>query len=135
MGIFRRTADFLDETCVDVATVSMVVPMPGTPTFRRLNADGRILTTDWSKYDGKKHCVFEPARMSPRELEAGTEWVARRFYSTRSIVARLAGSRAECGGIFPGTSATCSPVFGTPGHPGIRQNPELAAEHVNNGSV
>jgi len=94
VGIFRRTADFLDETCVDVATVSMVVPMPGTPTFRRLNADGRILTTDWSKYDGKKHCVFEPARMSPRELEAGTEWVARRFYSTRSIVARLAGSRA-----------------------------------------
>jgi hypothetical protein len=72
----------------------MVVPMPGTPTFRRLNADKRILTTDWGKYDGKKHCVFEPALMSPRELEAGTEWVARRFYSPRSIVRRLAGSRA-----------------------------------------
>src|SRR4029453_11104079 len=41
-GIFRRTADFLDEACVDVATVSMVVPMPGTPTFRRLKAEGRI---------------------------------------------------------------------------------------------
>jgi radical SAM superfamily enzyme YgiQ (UPF0313 family) len=93
-GIFRRTAAFLDEACVDVATVSMVVPMPGTPTFRRLQADGRILTTDWSRYDGKKHCVFQPALMSPRELEAGTEWVARRFYSTRSIVRRLAGSRA-----------------------------------------
>jgi radical SAM superfamily enzyme YgiQ (UPF0313 family) len=92
--IFRRTAAFLDEACVDVATVSMVVPMPGTPTFRRMNADGRILTTDWSKYDGKKHCVFQPERMSPRELEAGTEWVARRFYSVRSIVRRLAGSRA-----------------------------------------
>jgi len=94
VGIFRRTAAFLDEACVDVATVSMVVPMPGTPTFRRLNADSRILTTDWSRYDGKKHCVFEPALMSPRELEAGTEWVARRFYSTRSIVRRLSGSRA-----------------------------------------
>ena len=94
VGIFRRTAAFLDEACVDVATVSMVVPMPGMPTFRRLNADSRILTTDWSRYDGKKHCVFEPALMSPRELEAGTEWVARRFYSTRSIVRRLSGSRA-----------------------------------------
>jgi radical SAM superfamily enzyme YgiQ (UPF0313 family) len=94
VGIFRRTADFLDETCVDVATLSMVVPMPGTPTFRRLDADKRILTTDWSKYDGKKHCVFEPARMSPRELEAGTEWVGRRFYSARSIARRLAGSQA-----------------------------------------
>jgi radical SAM superfamily enzyme YgiQ (UPF0313 family) len=93
-GIFRRTADFLDEARVDVATVSMVVPMPGTPTFRRLHAEGRILTTDWSRYDGKRHCVFEPARMSPAELEAGTEWVARRFYSPRSIARRLAGSRA-----------------------------------------
>jgi len=94
VGIFRRTADFLDEACVDVATVSMVVPMPGTPTFRRLNADRRILTTDWSRYDGKKHCVFEPARMSPTELEAGTEGVARRFYSPQSIFRRLAGSQA-----------------------------------------
>src|SRR5215471_431313 len=93
-GIFRRTAHFLDDAYVDVATVSMVVPMPGTPTFRRLNADGRILTTDWSKYNGKKHCVFEPALMSPQTLEAGTEWVARRFYSLRSITRRLSHSGA-----------------------------------------
>jgi radical SAM superfamily enzyme YgiQ (UPF0313 family) len=93
-GIFRRTAEFLDEACVDVATISMVVPMPGTPTFRRFQAEGRILTTDWSKYDGKKHSVFEPALMSPSELEAGTEWVARRFYSPRSIARRLRGSGA-----------------------------------------
>jgi radical SAM superfamily enzyme YgiQ (UPF0313 family) len=101
VGIFRRTADFLDEVCVDVATVSMVVPMPGTPTFRRLKAEKRILTTDWSRYDGKKHCVFEPALMSPRELEVGTEWVARRFYSPRSIIRRLAGSRAGVWWNFP----------------------------------
>src|SRR5499433_783658 len=93
VGIFRRTAEFLDDACVDVTTLSMVVPMPRTPTFRRLHGEGRILTTDWSKYDGKKHCVFEPARMSPAELEAGTEWVARRFYSPRSIARRLASSR------------------------------------------
>jgi radical SAM superfamily enzyme YgiQ (UPF0313 family) len=94
VGIFHRTAAFLEDACVDVATVSMVVPMPGTPTFRQLSADRRILTTDWSRYDGKRHCVFEPARMSPRQLEVGTEWVARRFYSPRSIVRRLSGSRA-----------------------------------------
>jgi radical SAM superfamily enzyme YgiQ (UPF0313 family) len=92
-SLFRRTVEFLEETSVDVATMSMVVPMPGTPTFRRWQAVGRILTTDWSKYDGKKHCVFEPSLMSPAELEAGTEWVARRFYSPRSIVYRLGRSR------------------------------------------
>jgi hypothetical protein len=32
------------------------LPSPG--------AEGRILDDDWSKYDGKKHCVFAPALMS-----------------------------------------------------------------------
>jgi hypothetical protein len=32
--------------------------------------------------------------MSAAQLEAGTEWVARHFYSPRSIARRLAGSRA-----------------------------------------
>jgi radical SAM superfamily enzyme YgiQ (UPF0313 family) len=94
IGIFRRTAEFLEEAGVDVATVSMVVPMPGTPTFQRMKVDGRIFTTDWSKYDGKKHCVFQPALMSREELERGTEWVAQRFYSPHSIVRRLSRSRA-----------------------------------------
>ena len=48
MGIFRRTAEFLDEACVDVATVSMVVPMPGhsdlsSPECRRKNPDHRLV--------------------------------------------------------------------------------------------
>jgi radical SAM superfamily enzyme YgiQ (UPF0313 family) len=92
-GIFRRTVEFLEEASVDVTTMSMVVPMPGTPTFQRWQAEGRILTTDWSKYDGKKHCVFRPARMSPEELVAGTEWASRRFYSLGSIARRMWGSR------------------------------------------
>jgi radical SAM superfamily enzyme YgiQ (UPF0313 family) len=91
--IFERTLAFLERTCVDVATVSMVVPMPGTPVFRRLEAEGRILTRDWSRYDGKRHCVFRPKHMTPDELVAGTEWAARRFYSLGSIARRLAGSR------------------------------------------
>lgn len=92
-SIFERTLAFLERARVDVATVSMMIPMPGTPVFRRLEAEGRILTRDWSRYDGKKHCVFRPLHMTPAELVAGTEWVARRFYSLASIARRLAGSR------------------------------------------
>jgi len=73
----------------------MVVPMPGTPSYRKLEGEGRILTRDWSQYDGKQHCVYQPARMSPEELVAGTEWAARRFYSWGSIARRLRESR--CG--------------------------------------
>src|SRR5262249_49968190 len=76
-----------------------------------------ILTTDWSRYDGKKHCVFQPALMSPRELEAGAEWGARRFYSTRSNVRRPPGSRAGGWGNLPRDGGYMPPGGWTSGPP------------------
>src|SRR5262249_6547450 len=119
-GIFRRTAEFLDEAGVDVAPVSMVVPMPGTPTFRRLHADGRILTTDWSKYDGKKHCVFEPAHVARRArsrdgvgraalLFAAIDRPAARGLARGALVEPAAQPRLHARGPWP-----------TGLHPGIR---------------
>jgi hypothetical protein len=66
---------------------------PNTPLFRRLDGEGRILTRDWSKYNGKKDVVFQPALMSPRELFMGMECAARQFYSLPSIFERMARSR------------------------------------------
>jgi radical SAM superfamily enzyme YgiQ (UPF0313 family) len=91
--IFRDTLDFFRDIAIDSATISVLIPFPNTPLFRRLDAEGRILTRDWSKYDGKKHVVFQPARMSPEELLMGTEWMARRFYSAGSIAERMWKSR------------------------------------------
>ena len=71
----------------------MLIPFPNTPVFQRLEAEGRILTRDWSKYNGKKDVVFQPALMSPHELLMGMEWAARQFYSLPSIVERMARSR------------------------------------------
>ncbi len=95
VSIFERTVEFMHRVALDVATVSVVVPMPGTPLFRRLWREGRILTTDWSKYNGKKDVVFRPKRMTPEQLLMGTEWAARQFYSWKSILNRLSSSR--CG--------------------------------------
>jgi radical SAM superfamily enzyme YgiQ (UPF0313 family) len=92
-SIFRRTVEFYREAAVDSATIGILVPFPGTPLFRRLEAEGRILTRDWSQYDGKKHVVFQPALMSPTELLLGTEWAARQFYAPASILERLWRSR------------------------------------------
>jgi radical SAM superfamily enzyme YgiQ (UPF0313 family) len=94
-SIFRRTVEFYNEIGVDSATISVLIPFPNTPLFRRLDAEGRILTRDWSKYDGKKHVVFQPAQMSPHELLMGMEWAARQFYSIPSIFERMFKSR--CG--------------------------------------
>jgi len=92
-SIFRAAVDFFRACAIDSATIGILVPYPNTPLFRRLDSEGRILTRDWSQYDGKKHVVFQPALMSPQELLMGTEWAAREFYSIRSIAERMFRSR------------------------------------------
>lgn len=86
---FERTVEMIDRTGIDSATVSILVPMPGTALYKRLQIEGRILTYDWSKYNGKTDAVFSPRLMSADELVAGTEWAARQVYSYRSIFNRL----------------------------------------------
>ena len=58
----------------------------------RLEAEGRILTHDWSKYNGRADVVFRPKQMSPEELLAGYDYANRRFYSWRSVCKRLSRS-------------------------------------------
>lgn len=93
-SIFERTVDTFRSIAVDSATVSVLIPFPNTPLFERLERQGRILTYDWEKYNGKKDVVFQPARMTPHELLMGTEWAARQFYSIGSITERMWKSRA-----------------------------------------
>jgi radical SAM superfamily enzyme YgiQ (UPF0313 family) len=87
--IFERTARHYREIGIDSATVGIVVPMPGTPLFTQMQSEGRLLTTDWDRYNGKVHAVFRPAQMSARDLEQGVSWFASEFYSIASILDRL----------------------------------------------
>lgn len=91
---FEATADFVEEAHVDLPRYAILTPFPGTPLHRRLDAEGRILTRDWSRYDGQ-HAVFEPTRMSAPELERHTERAWKRTYRFGSIAKRLAGSRLQ----------------------------------------
>jgi radical SAM superfamily enzyme YgiQ (UPF0313 family) len=88
-GIFERTAKYFREIGVDSATVGIVVPMPGTQLFLQMQREGRLLTTNWDKYNGKVDAVFHPARMTAGELEHGAAWFADHFYSLPSIFYRL----------------------------------------------
>ena len=91
-SIFRETVDFLETTGVQNATFNILTPYPGTPLHRRLEAEGRILTRDWSKYNGREEVVFQPRRISPEQLLDGFRYATRRFYSASSICRRLARS-------------------------------------------
>jgi radical SAM superfamily enzyme YgiQ (UPF0313 family) len=93
--IFRDTIDFLEEAGVQNATFNILTPFPGTPLFRKMEAEGRILTRDWRKYNSRDDVVYQPKRMSVAELSAGFRYANERFYSLTSTARRLSRSPVQ----------------------------------------
>jgi radical SAM superfamily enzyme YgiQ (UPF0313 family) len=93
--IFNDTLDFLEKMGVENATFNILTPFPGTPLFQKMEAEGRILTRDWSKYNSRDDVVYQPKRMSVAELLAGFRYANARFYSLPSIAKRLSRSSAH----------------------------------------
>jgi radical SAM superfamily enzyme YgiQ (UPF0313 family) len=91
-SIFNETLDFLERAGVQNATFNILTPYPGTPLYQRLETEGRILTRDWSKYNGREDVVFQPQHMSPETLRDGYRYANRRFYSGASVYRRLTHS-------------------------------------------
>jgi radical SAM superfamily enzyme YgiQ (UPF0313 family) len=87
--VFDETIKFLEDTGIQNATFHILTPYPGTPLYERLNAEGRILSCDWAKYNARTDVVFKPMHMSATELLDGFNEVNRRFYSFRSIYRRM----------------------------------------------
>lgn len=80
----RDTVDFALDAQIDSLQFAILTPLPGTPLFQQLEAEGRLLTRQWALYDGH-HAVFQPARISPEELQRETIAAFKRFYSFRNI--------------------------------------------------
>lgn len=45
-----QTRDFAVELGLDMAKISVTIPLPGTPLFQELERDGRLLSRRWSDY-------------------------------------------------------------------------------------
>ena len=104
--VFDRTVDFAIKAKLELAQFSILTPLPGTPLYHKLEAEGRLLTKDWWRYS-LGEVVFEPAKMSPEALKQGQERVWKRFYTVRSIFKRT----LRLGGWFPATFVA-NTVFG-----------------------
>jgi radical SAM superfamily enzyme YgiQ (UPF0313 family) len=77
-----RMLEFANETGIRKAEFAIFTPYPGTPSWYRLVEEGRILTTDWSRYNDA-NAVFQPAQMSPEELVESYLRLWREFYAPR----------------------------------------------------
>jgi radical SAM superfamily enzyme YgiQ (UPF0313 family) len=81
---FARLAQWIEANRLECATFHILTPYPGTPLFRQMELERRLLHRDWSKYD-TAHVVFRPRHMTPEELELGYDWLYRRLFSPASI--------------------------------------------------
>ena len=91
---FAETVDFVIDAHIDLPRYAILTPFPGTPLHSRMDAEGRLLTRDWSLYDGQ-HVVFRPKQLSPDTLQEMTGWAWRKTYSVSSIAKRLLASRIQ----------------------------------------
>ena len=82
------TARFAVDAKIDLPRFAIATPFPGTPLYQRLEAQGRITSRDWERYDGQ-HVVFRPAKMTAAQLQAATEAAWKHAYSWTSIARRL----------------------------------------------
>lgn len=85
--IFQTTLDWLVASRIETMTGHILTPYPGTALFKRMEEEGRIIDRDWSHYN-TAHVVYQPRKMSRRELYQGYLWIYRRFYSLRNILKR-----------------------------------------------
>jgi len=85
---FARTVDFVQEANIDLPRYAIYTPFPGTPVFKRLQDEGRILTTRWSLYDAQ-HVVFKPKLLTEQQLYEGHIWAWEQTYSIRNMMKRV----------------------------------------------
>ncbi len=95
----RTTVSWALRGGVRSAQFLILTPFPGTRIYQELRDQGRMLFDDWSLYDGH-HVTFQPANMSPAELQLLQLEAHDRFYSRFRTAQRLATCKLETAGIF-----------------------------------
>lgn len=83
---------FAREERLFLAAFAHLMPFPGTPLYRRLEGEGRLLFERWWLDPAYRfgQLAYRPARMAPEEVRRACLAARREFFSWRSIAARAA---------------------------------------------
>lgn len=93
--VFRKTLEECNSLGIDGVTVSLLTPLPKTPLYEQLKKENRLISLDWTYFNGKTRVAFKPKNMTPKELFDGYMWFRKEFYSMRSIIKRLLISKTN----------------------------------------
>jgi len=83
-SVFERTVEWAVQQGIETATFHIMTPYPGTGLYQKMQAEGRILHSNWDLYD-TRHVVYRTAKLTAEQLEVGYWRAYRDFYSWKNI--------------------------------------------------
>ncbi len=78
--VFKRHIDFLDRNNIRHAEFWILTPFPGSPAWKKYKQKGKIITEEFEYYNGS-HVVFQPRRMTVKQLEDGFIYLWKEFFT------------------------------------------------------
>lgn len=84
----RNRTRYIVNSDIDIAQVSVLTPLPGTELYKRFEAEGRLLYTDyprdWERYNYTE-VVFQPEKMSVEDFEEANMKSWETIYDIREL--------------------------------------------------
>lgn len=77
-SIWEETLEFALEIGIDVSHGVVPIPFPGTDLYKKLEAEGRLTTKNWSKYEGS-YLVYTHPNFNEEEMYKGIMWFEKQF--------------------------------------------------------
>ena len=92
MEAFQEAADFATEQKFYIAAFNHLTPFPGTPLYKRLQQEGKLLYENWWLDERYLYndLPFRPDGAEPDDIRQGCLTARRSFYGWKSIAKRFA---------------------------------------------
>ncbi|HYN08024.1 MAG TPA: radical SAM protein [Vicinamibacterales bacterium] len=86
--VFETVRDFVRASGLLEVQITVQTPFPGTPLYRRLAREGRLLEERFWDRCTLFDVTYQPKHMSVAELEAGMRWLFSEIYNEREFLRR-----------------------------------------------
>ncbi|HEX5068698.1 MAG TPA: radical SAM protein [Vicinamibacterales bacterium] len=87
-AIFETVRDFVKQSGLLEVQVTVQTPFPGTPLYRRLQREGRLLSEQYWDRCTLFDVNYQPRHMSVEDLESGLRWLFAEIYNEREFIGR-----------------------------------------------
>lgn len=87
---YKQLADFIGKTCIEMPSLNILIPYPGTSIYRQFEREGRILDKKWNLYDTSVgNVLYRPKNMTREEMIERFLSLEEKVFSYRSVLRRL----------------------------------------------